>query len=331
MPSPALVSLLSQEDTAVRSCRLLIALLLVAGIGVMAQAQDKATLKWKFEPGKIFYQKMTTDTKQNMKVMGSDVVQNQSQTFFFSWKVESVDKDGNAIITQKIEGVKMSIDIGGSKIEYDSTRDTNTANPLGDFFKALVGSEFKLTVDKDLKVSKIDGRTEFIKKLVGANPQMEPLLNQILSEQAMKEMAEPTFAAIPTTEVTKGKDWTKTTTLDMGPIGSYMNTFKYTYEGKDGQSDKIKVETTLKYSPPKDAANASALPFKIKSADLKSTNATGTIVFDNTKGRVEKSDMKLELKGDLSIEIGGTTTKVELSQTQTTTVETQDKNYVEKK
>lgn len=313
-----------------RSCRLLIAFLVFAAIVVGVHAQDKTTLKWKFEPKKTFYQKMTTDTKQNMKVMGSDVVQNQSQTFYFSWTVDKVEPDGSAQILQRIEGVKMSIDIGGSKIEYDSTRDTNTANPLSDFFKALVGSEFKLTVDKDLKVSKIDGRAEFIKKLVGANPQMEPLLNQILSEQAMKEMAEPTFAAIPTKEITKGDTWSKETTLDMGPIGSYQNTFQYTYEGKDGTLDKIKVETTLKYTPPKDSGS-SPLPFKIKGADLKSTNAAGAILFDNTKGRVEKSDMKLELKGKLQIEIGGTTTEVELSQTQTTTVETSDKNYVEKK
>jgi hypothetical protein len=314
----------------VHSSRLLVALLLVAGIVAGATAQDKATLKWKFEPKKSFYQKMTTDTKQNMKVMGSDVVQNQSQTFFFSWMVDKVEPDGSALITQKIEGVKMSIDIGGSKIEYDSTRDTNTANPLSDFFKALVGSEFKLTVDKDLKVTKIDGRTEFIKKLTGANPQMEPLLTQILSEQAMKEMAEPTFASIPTAEIKKGQDWTKSTKLEMGPIGSYDNTFKYTYEGKDGPLDKVKVDTTLKYTPPKESGT-SPLPFKIKGADLKSTNATGVILFDNTKGRVEKSDMKLELKGKLQIEIGGTTTDVELSQTQTTNVETSDTNYVTKK
>lgn len=315
-----------------RPSRLLVALLLVAGIVAGVHAQDKTTLKWKFEPKKTFYQKMETDTKQNMKVMGSDVVQNQKQTFFFAWTVDKVEPDGSAVMTQEIVGVKMSIDIGGSKIEYDSTRDTNTSNPLGDFFKALVGSKFTLTVDKDLRVTKIDGRTEFIKKLVGANPQMEPLLNQILSEQAMKEMAEPTFASIPPGEIKKGQEWKRDTQLNMGPIGTYDNTFKYTYEGKDpaGQLEKIKVETTLKYTPPKDSG-ATTLPFKIKGADLKSTNATGVILFDNTKGRVEKSDMQLELNGKLQIEIGGTTTEVGLSQTQKTTVETSDTNFVTKK
>jgi hypothetical protein len=305
--------------------------LLVMGLAMPAFAEDKATLKWKFEPNKPFYQEMVTSTKQTMKVLNSDVTQNQTQTFYFSWTPIKQDNDGNWTIKQKIEGVKMSIDIGGSKIEYDSTKAENAANPLGDFFKQLVGSEFTLTLDKDLKVSKIEGRDAFIKKLIPANPQMEPLLNQILSEQALKDMADPTFAAVPNKEVKSGDSWTKDSKLDMGPIGKYENTYKYTYEGKnkDGADDaakkldKIKVETTLKYVPP-DSATANPLPFKIKSANLASSNAGGTILFDADKGRIVSSDMKLTLKGELQIEIGGTTTKVDLSQEQTTKVTTTD-------
>ncbi len=93
----------------------------------------------------------------------------------------------------------------------------------------------------------------------------------------------------------------------MGPIGKYENDYKYTYEGKDGDLDKIKVETTLKYKEPAEVAGAGnqGLPFKIKSADLKSSSATGLILFDPKKGYITKSEMKLDLNGKLSIEIGG--------------------------
>src|SRR5262249_29851923 len=142
---------------------------------------DKATLKWKFDKDNVFYQKMTTETKQTMKVMNNDVAQTQKQTFYFSWKPTKVE--GKTVeIEQKIEGVSMDIDIGGSKISYDSTKDTTANNPLGDFFKALVGSTFTLELDlADLKVTKIEGRDDFLKKLVAANPQIKPLLETILS------------------------------------------------------------------------------------------------------------------------------------------------------
>jgi hypothetical protein len=296
---------------------------------------EKVTLKWKFEAKKPFYQKMTTETKQTMKVMNNDVNQTQKQTFYFSWT--PVEQKGNDwVIKQKIEGVAMDIDIGGSKISYDSSKDSTANNPLGDFFKALVGSEFTITLDtKTLKVTKVEGREEFLKKLVTANPQMKPLLEQILSQDALKEMAEPTFAVAPEKEVAKDATWTRSASLDMGPIGKYDNTYKYTYEGpdeKDKKLQKIKVDTTLVYKAPGEtAAGQGGLPFKIKSADLKSTSASGTILFNSDKGRIESSTMKLELKGKLSIEIGGTTTTVELSQTQDSKVETSDEPQLKKK
>ena len=317
--------------------RWLLALLCLVGLVLPARAADEkaVSLKWKFEKDKTFYQEMKTTTKQTMKVMNSDVNQNQEQTFYFSWTPEKQEQDGSWILRQKIEGVKMSIDIGGSKIEYDSTKEGGgTANPLSDFFKQLVGSEFKLTMGPDMKVKDISGRTEFIKKLATANPQMEPLLNQILSDKALKEMADPTFAAVPNKDVKKGDTWTKESQLDMGPIGRYDNSYKYTYDGKDEKEtklDKIKVETSLKYTPPADTGAANPLPFKIKSANLTSSNAGGTIWFDADKGRVDHSEMSLKLSGELSIEIGGQTTKVTLDQDQTTKVTTSDKSPIEKK
>jgi hypothetical protein len=315
--------------------RLLAGLLVLAGTAGLAvplagqeKDKDKVTLKWKFEKDKPFYQKMTTETKQTMKVTMNDVAQTQKQTFIFSWTPVKQDGD-NWVIEQKIEAVIMDIDIGGSRINYDSTKEGGTPNPLGEFFKALVGAKFTLTLDtKKMKVTKIEGREKFLQELVKANPQMEPLLKQILSEKALIEMAEPTFAVVPDKPVAKGEKWTRSSSLDMGPIGKYENTYTFTYEGKDEKEkklDKIKVDTVLKYKEPAaDAAGVGGLPFRIKSADLKSTNATGTIWFNNDKGRVEKSNMSLKLEGTLSIEIGGQTTKVDLSQTQETTVETTD-------
>ncbi len=293
----------------------------------------KVTLKWEFVKGQTFYQTMKTTTTQTMKVMNNDVTQKQEQTFYFSWTPEK-EEGGKWVLAQKILGVKMDIDIGGSPIKYDSTsaQTGNTSNPLSEFFKALVGSEFKVTVDpKTLKITKIEGRDEFVKKLVEANRQMKPLLEQILSEKALMEMAEPTFAVVTSDPVEKGKKWTKETTLDMGPIGRYKNEYTYTYEGEDKDLDTIKVETKLTYSPPEKVEGVGNLPFKIKSADLKSKSSSGTVWFNRKKGRVEKSKTDLDLAGKLTIEIGGQSTEVDLNQKQTTEVDTSDKNPVETK
>jgi Family of unknown function (DUF6263) len=296
---------------------------------------DKAKLVWNFKEGEPFYQKMTTTTHQDMSVQGNKVSQQQNQTFYFVWTPEK--KDGDTwIIKQKIDGVAMEIDIGGNKISYDSTKDNNPNSPLGDFFKALVGTELKYYVsmpaDKDITVTRIEGRDEFIKKLSSTNPPMAELLKQILSADAMKEMAAPTFAALPNKEVdakADSKTWKRTSTLDMGPIGKYENTYTYTFEGKgDKDLDKIKVETKLNYKEPAGDSGTATLPFKIRKAKLDSKPSTGSILYNPAAGRIEKSSLKLELDGELEIEIGGQTTPVKLTQTQETTVDTGAKSFI---
>jgi hypothetical protein len=293
-------------------------------------AQDKAKLEWKFTPGSTFYQDLTTTTNQNMKVMGQDVSQKQSQTFYFSWTPQGdKDKDGNWTLLQKIIGVKMNITINDQTISFDSQNTGGTNSALAEFFKALIDSEFKLTIDKSGKVTKVEGRDEFIKKLGAANQQMEPLLRKILSDEALKQMADPTFGFVPGKEVAKGEEWTKKSELNLGPIGSYTNEYKYKYEGKEGDQQKVGVTTTLVYKTPTEGSEG--LPFKITGADLKSKDATGTILFDETKGRVGQLKMALKLEGSLDIEIGGTKTKVDLKQDQTTTINTSDKSPIEAK
>jgi len=304
----------------------------IALIAPSLSAQEKSTIKWKFEKDKTFYQKMVTKTVQTMKVMNTDINQEQNQTFFFSWTPTKQEGD-NWELKQKIEGVVLNIDIGGTKVQYDSTKDANTNSPLSDFFKALVGTEFVVTLDtKKMKVTKIGGRDEFVKKLVNANPQMQALLDKILNEKAMVKMAEPTFGAIPNMDVVKGdKDkgsWKRATSLDMGPIGKYDNSYTYTYEGQDDKKlDKINVKAELVYTKPADS-NAGGLPFKIDSANLKTGSSQGMILFDAAKGRIDRSSMSISLTGDLTIDIGGQKTKVDLTQKQDTAVETSDSNPV---
>lgn len=301
-----------------------------------ASAQEKVSFEWKFEKDKPFYQQMTTKTTQTMKVMGMDVNQTQEQTFYFKWTPVSQDKDGKWTLKQKIEGVKMKIDIAGNPITYDSTQPTpqggaNTA--LSDFFKAIVDAEFTLVLGKNNKVESVSGRKEFLDKLVGANAQMKPLLETLLTEEALKQMADPTFGMIPPEPKAVKDTWSVTTTLALGPIGSYETVYTFTYTGKDATKkdlEAISVDSKLTYKAPTDRSGE-GLPFRIKSANLKQEEKNkkpGKILFDAKAGRIVETEMELKLSGSLEIEISGTPTTVELSQEQTTKVETRSETFL---
>jgi Family of unknown function (DUF6263) len=309
------------------------ALFMLAGAALLASlpalAQDEAKWEWKAfaKDAKPFYQELKTDTTQIMKVMGQEVKQNQEQTFIISWTPKPPDKDGNWVVQQKIIGVKMKIDIGGVNIAYDSTDDKQGNNPMTDFFKKLLEADLTITIDpKTMTVKKIEGHEELIKKLGATNTQMEPLLKSILSEEALKNMAEPTWGAFPLTAVKKGGNpWTKDSVLKLGPIGTYKTKTSYTYEGPDKGGEKIKVDSALTYEAPTEKAG---LPFVIKKATLSSKEGTGTAIFDKAKGRFDSSTMKMKIEGTLLIEVGGMETEVALTQDQTATVKSMDENPI---
>jgi hypothetical protein len=274
-----------------------------------------------FEAGKAFYTEQKTTTEQVMQVMQQKVTQKQTQTFVIEWTPKAADKDGNWVVEQKIVGVKLDIDIGGNKISYDSTA-KNPKNPMTDFFEQMTKQTLTFTIAPDLTVKKVEGRDNFIKGLQDINPQMKSLLNAILSEKALTKMAEPTWYAYPPGGVfPKDGKWSKTSDLDLGPIGKYDTTFNFTYKGTDKDKAKIDIATTLKYTAPSDKGG---LPFVIKDAKLSSESGTGEAIFDVAKGRFDSSTLKMKLVGDLTIEVGNMTTTVSLTQDQTATSTTHD-------
>jgi hypothetical protein len=294
-------------------------------------------LAWKFVKDTPFWQELKTTTIQNIKVQGLDVGQNQEQTFIF--KFEPIKQEGDKwIVKQTIEGVKMKIDIAGSPVSYDSTNEaaaggTNTA--LSEFFKSLKGSQFTLTIAKDGTVEKVEGREEFVKKLVAANKQLEQLLNKILSEDSLKQMADPTFGVVPKETKKIGDKWTKPVKLSLGPLGTYENTYNFTYAKQTGDTAVIDVAVDLKYIPPPADQGGETLPFKIKGGKIEQvrddkTNK-GKVLFNTKAGRIESSNIAVKMNGTLTLDIGGTSTEVSLTQDQTTEVKTFDKSPIPEK
>jgi hypothetical protein len=294
-------------------------------------------IEWKvFEKkGDSFYQVIKTVTDQELEVSDQTFKQKQEQTFLMEWTPKG-EKDGQYVIDQKIAGVKMILDIGGNKIEYDSTKD-NVKNPMTQFFEALKKAEFTIYVDaKTKKVEKVEGLKDLVGNLTKVNKSFEPVLKQILSEDTIKTLAEPVFGMMPKDGKLPEKDktWSTENTLKMGPLGTYTTKNTYTYKGtpkgKDNQYE-IGVEPKLTYKAPEETKDAS-LPFTIKSGNLDTKSASGTIYFDKKAGRVDNSNLKVELEGKLTVVISNTSTEVKMKQSQTVDVTTHDKNpWSEKK
>jgi len=302
---------------------LFVSLVCMTGAG---HGQDKITWKVFEKDAKPFYQTVETDTTQELKVQEMTFKQQQKQTFLMEWTPKG-EKDGNITVEQRIVGVKMKLDIGGNKIEYDTTDESTAKNPMTQFFKALEKAKFTLTIDaKDHKVKKVEGLKELVEDLTKVNKSFEPVLKQILSEETVKTLAEPVFGMLPPDgAIPKDNKWEgKETVLSMGPLGKYTTVNKYTVDPEEKKDLKVKVETTLTYQPPEGGADKGGLPFTIKGGKLTTQKSSGTILFNKEKGRIDSSDLHVELSGNLKVSISSTETDVALYQKQDVKVRTFD-------
>src|SRR6202035_2524947 len=104
-------SLFRGKRWTVNFSRSLAAVLIVVGAAVPAFAQDRTTLKWRFVKDLPFYQEVSSEMTQTMKVAGSDVKNVQKQTFHSKWTPLAQDNQGNWVLKQKIERVKIDIEV----------------------------------------------------------------------------------------------------------------------------------------------------------------------------------------------------------------------------
>jgi hypothetical protein len=292
-------------------------------------ANDQVPLQWKFERDKPFYQEMTVVTRQAMKFVNGEVSRAQEQTFFFSWRPVGQDKDGNWVLKQKVEGVRILIDnIDGIKVEYDSRKDDGTDDHLLAWYcRFFVGSEFTVTFGKDSKVHKVEGRDELIKKMSAADPTRTILSQQALCDTTLLQAAEILLNPLNPNAVQVGDSWTCKQILDCPLIGKIESRHRFSYGQREGKMIRIPVQSALEVKEPKG-----------KGKDIKG-KGTGTVLFDHEIGRIVAEELDLHLKGRIDVASQGTNlipapsalihTAAELTESQKITVKTSDSNPVQ--
>ncbi len=291
-----------------------------------ARQPEGVRLRWRFEKGKPFFQKMITITEQKMKVQNQDVNQTQKQTWLFRWTPLEQDADGTWTFRLKTERVAADIELGEQKMSFDSTKAQGQGNnPLAEFFGALKDSEFTVTLNtKDGKITKVEGRKALFDKLNKLNPQWKPVLEQVLSEKTLSALFDQTspLAVVPDKEVRKGDTWNRESIVDLGPLGQWRHRATYTYEGLDGKLSKVGIHVAVKAKEAGPAAPG--LPFQLKQIKINSQQTSGAYWFDRQRGQLDHLELQVQLDGDLVIEIGGQATNVHLSQTQKMTIKVTD-------
>ncbi len=272
-------------------------------------------LEWKFEKGRPFYQELTTEVDVVIKIQNIETKQKQTQTFYLVWT--PLEKDGdNWRLRQTIQGLKIDMDFGGNKISFDSSQEQQIDHSLKAFYQALIGAEFTLTLNKECRVQKIDGRDDFLKKYREHKPNVSVLMDTLFSDDWMRQMAEISFGGLPKGSIRPGEDWSEKRKLGLGPLGEYSVTDRFTYTGLAGEFDKVTLRVE---GNPKGVPLMGTVADNMK-VNLRRLEYSGSQLFDRGKGRGVSSELNLALEST----VNARGTEMDISQTQKTTIKTTD-------
>jgi hypothetical protein len=267
---------------------------------VSHQAKAQTTLRYKFKQGESLPYEMDQKMKMGMNVGGQAVDMDISQTINMTWKVESVDKDGKARVTQKFDRFRfvMNGPAGIGKVEFDSKENKAPEGPIGTMIgpvlKALASSEFSMTLDSEGKVSDFtmpEKLAESFKNLPGGGG-----AGQMFTKEGLQQMMAHGAQLLPTEAVTVGKTWHQEVTTKLPTGGTMKIDNRYTYTGPatvDGKKlEKIAIQPklTMEGDP--------AGQFKMKT---KSQDAKGEIYFDNVSGRIDHTNLTQNMETEISV------------------------------
>lgn len=265
--------------------------ILVLSVATTAFAQE--SLVWKFRPN----EKLNYQVSQQMETLsnfgGNETRQTLGQAMNMSWNVLSAAANGDAVINQVVERIKMDMEGGpGSKISYDSDKNDASDNPavkaMGAVFQKIVGQKFEIGM-------KANGKVESVKipqELIDAIQNSAAGASQALDRDTLEKMMKQSAVTLPDKEVAIGDSWSSQQSVPL-PFGKMSINSKMTFVKKDDQGNAvIDVIPSVTVVPAENSA--------VK-VTLGNSTGRGRVTFDIDRGRVLKSELVLSMKMDMEI------------------------------
>ena len=271
-----------------------------------AVAQQAAPLQWKFAAGETLHYRMTQNMKMGMVMGEREMGSTMRQDIDMSWAVKEVADDGSASLEQKIDRMRMKMDMAGNSMEYDSA---STAPPQGmaamvaPVMKELTKAAFDVKMTPRGQVSEVQVPASLLDAL--KNSQGAAMMGELLSEKGFKQMIEKGSLVLPE-KLAEGTTWNTEVKIENPMFGSQIVTTTYAYKGSrevDGRTMEVfEPKLTMNFAG---GANSPAT-LKVSKQD-----SSGEILFDREAGRLASSKINMNMALDVTTQGNSFTQKID--------------------
>lgn len=229
--------------------------------------------------------------------------QNSRQRVEFRLRTVETDPEKGSTVELIYEAIRVTIDSGDTKIEYDSAKpaqsprsrvpapDPALPDPSAALAEALapvVGTTLTLTVLPDGSITGVSGGSELSSALAGrfAGPIADP--------QGVKDLFGPIFTSrSPKPTAKQGESWRHEDVIDLALLGRLRLTTDHTLKSVKGDTATIDFQGRMELD-----SEAAAMPRGIRLSD---TVYKGAYLWDSASGSLESMEQTqgFTLSGDM--------------------------------
>lgn len=282
----------------------LASVLVLACVGVAAG--QEVQLEFKYPQGRKSVNETEVKVKQTLGIGEMNV---DTQVDQFVKSIAEVGKrtaEGTLPVTNRIAALQVDMVLpGGLSMAYDSANTQEQKAPLPqldpvmDAFRALAGSEWTMTLDKQNRVVSVTNKGEAWEKVEDAyKSQFDP--------EVRKREANQEIDILPGMPVKPGDTWERSSKTDLGggQTMDFRTRYKYAGTVTEGGRPLHKITSEVidvDYAMDPNAAS----PLKINSSELNVDSSEGVLLFDAQAGRTVDHQVQVRIKGKLTMTFGG--------------------------
>lgn len=278
-----------------------------------SQKEGKYFIKWKFHTGDTFYAVQDTKMQQSMSFMGQDIDMKIKAETVIRYRIKETKKDVTVVEMTFLR----------QKMEMDGP----AALPGLDLGEKLKNVTFTFTIDDKGNVVKLEGYDKFLQALADEDPMTAAMLRSVLPESVIRQSFGQTFSLTPDKPLALGESWHRKDKMSLGPLGNAEVNTRYELKDVRDSLARLSIGGEMKWTGGDDGM-VPKIPFKISDADIKTDKFEGSATFDLNKGRLERAQMTMNLKGSLSFAIMDQKLTMDLKQQMQTVTKIVDKNPV---
>ena len=258
---------------------------------VWGEDGNSVLLKTNWIPGKEYLFRQATDMQMDLPLAGAEGSKTES-SIDVRIDVQSLDQSSNKIIKLGFDKVKVSMQMAGQNMVYDSEDPDNQSPLLKTSLSSFSDQSYEATFDKNNKILSVEGEDKGAANGLGMGriSDVETMLQQLGDFKFPEAMIDP------------DTKWQNEQTFKMHQIGEMKMAVDYTYEGPSDYNGKKVAK--ISFVGKAELSGEGLVSFK-------DSKMSGTLLFDPELGVLSdsetKMDMIMSIGGDAGAEMDTTT------------------------